>query len=101
MAKKLRYLVLLSKYMVDPKESLWKKILFFLPAVYFLVPFDLLPDIIFPFGYLEDFGLLIIGWQWTVKELEKYWQRLQSEKPQNQQKKGKVIDLKKDDYTTK
>ncbi len=90
---KFRNLTLLIRYLNDPKISWWSKLLFAVPLIYFVSPIDVFPDIIFPFGYLEDIGVLIFGWQMIKKELEKY--RLGSKV---NLKKDNVINLNKDDY---
>lgn len=97
MAGKIGKLRLLYRYLSDPNISGWMKVLFLLPVIYFISPIDLFPDIIFPFGYIEDIGFLIFGWQMIQRELEKY-QLAKSESPR--QKKGNddnVVNLRKDD----
>ncbi|MCK4257514.1 MAG: DUF1232 domain-containing protein [Halanaerobiales bacterium] len=88
---KLRNISLLFRYLNDQKISVWSKLLFSLPLLYFISPIDLFPDIFFPFGYLEDIGVLIFGWQMIKKELEKY--RMGSAP-----KKDNVVNLNRDDY---
>lgn len=95
MARSFKNFMLLYRYLKDTNNSGLTKILFLLPLVYFISPFDLFPDIIFPFGYLEDIGLLIFSWQMIKRELEKY--RLSSN-PQNNVKRNNVVNLNKDDY---
>lgn len=73
-----------------------------LPAVYFIMPIDILPDILFPFGYLDDAGVLIFAWQAIMNELDKY-KALREAKadPKRTQEHEKVVHLHKDDYKVK
>ncbi|AZR72922.1 hypothetical protein BBF96_05660 [Anoxybacter fermentans] len=96
MAGVIRNFSWLVRYLADQNVSGWKKLLFFLPLIYFLSPIDLFPDIIFPFGYLEDVGVLLFGWQMIKNELEKYKQSMFDKKD-----KDNVVNLNKDDYKVK
>lgn len=92
----LQKFILLRRYFKDAKISGWSKFLFFLPIIYFISPIDIFPDVIFPFGYIEDIGVLFFGWQLIKRELEKYRQKVNPQK----EAKGKVVELRKEDYTT-
>lgn len=101
MLRKINNFRLLMNYLRDPDNSTFKKIIFFLPLLYFLSPVDLLPDVLFPFGYIEDIGFLIFGWQAIKQELDKY-SRGKSTRNNKEQRgkrdKDNVIPLHKDDY---
>lgn len=102
MFKKIRNLRLLFKYLNDPEMPVWGKIFFFLPLLYFIMPIDVLPDILFPFGYIEDVGILFVGLQMVIKELEKYRLRLEARKNEAKtKKKDNVVHLNPDDYRVK
>lgn len=81
----------------------WSKFLFFVPLLYFISPVDVFPDIIFPFGYIEDVGVMLVGWQMIVKELDKYRRRKEEQKTHKQEKKTKeqTIHLNKERYKVK
>lgn len=98
MAKTLQKLILLRRYLKDANISGWSKFLFFLPLIYFISPIDLFPDVIFPFGFIEDVGVLFFGWQLIQKELAKYSRKVNPQKKAEQDK-GKVVEMKRDDYT--
>ena len=93
MTTTLQKLGLLRRYFKDADISGWSKFLFFLPLIYFISPIDIFPDVIFPFGFIEDVGVLFFGWQLIKKELAKYSQKI------NPQKKAKIVNLEKDSYT--
>ena len=95
MARSFKNFMLFYRYLKDRNTSGLTKLLFLLPLVYFISPFDLFPDIIFPFGYLEDVGLLIFSWQMIKRELEKY--RLGSN-PKKNVNRDNVVNLNRDEY---
>lgn len=97
MAGKIRNFGRLVKYFTDGEVSTWKKALMLIPVIYFITPFDLFPDVIFPIGYLEDAGLLVFAWQMVKNELDKYVNDNKSEK--NKKKNNdNVVNLNRDDY---
>lgn len=100
MFKTIRYLRLFYLYMKDPEVSIWKKLLMVLPAIYFIMPIDILPDILFPFGYLDDAGVLIFAWQAITNELDKFKVAHEAKRanPKRPQDPEKVVDLNEDDY---
>jgi uncharacterized membrane protein YkvA (DUF1232 family) len=59
--------------MMDPKVSKWKKLLVVFGIVYVLIPIDIIPIAIFPFGFLDD----LVLWIWILfylrDTLDKYW----------------------------
>jgi uncharacterized membrane protein YkvA (DUF1232 family) len=62
----------------------WKAILLITGAVlYFVMPFDLIPDLIPGLGFTDDFGILIAVYQALNDEVEKFllWERSQTVKP--------------------
>ena len=99
MFKTIRNLRLFTGYLKDPEVSIWKKILMFLPLAYFILPFDVFPDILFPFGYLDDAGLVVFAWQMIMGELEKYQATKAPKSPKGD--KAKVVHLNRDDYKVK
>jgi uncharacterized membrane protein YkvA (DUF1232 family) len=101
MLKKLNNFRLLIRYLKDPTVPRWGKFLFFVPVLYFISPIDIFPDVFFPIGYLEDFGVLLVGWQMIVRELEKYRLRKEVANAEKKAKKDNVVHLNPDDYRVK
>ena len=57
----------------DKTVPLRKKALVIFGLVYLFLPVDLIPPILFPFGFIDDLVLWIYI-LWTLKdELDKYW----------------------------
>lgn len=54
-------LVLAWRLIRDPRVPGWVKILPFVPLVYLVVPFDLIPDFILVLGQVDDISLLFAG----------------------------------------
>lgn len=63
----------ISSMMADKTVSKSKKLLVILGIVYLFLPVDLIPPVLFPFGFLDDLVLWI--WiLWTLKDtLDNYW----------------------------
>lgn len=101
MLKKLNNIRLLWKYFKDPTVPGWAKFLFFLPVLYFISPIDIFPDIFFPFGYIEDFGVVLVGWQMIVRELEKYRLSREAANAEKKAAKDNVVHLNRDGYKVK
>ena len=70
--RKLRYLKYIFKYLGDPGVPFYKKIWIYLVLLYFISPFDLIPDPILGLGWLDDAAVLILAAMKLVKVLEKY-----------------------------
>ena len=98
MAGKIRNFAKLVKYFSDGEVASWKKFLMLLPVIYFVTPFDLFPDVIFPIGYLEDAGLLVFAWQMVKNELDKYVHQDKVNSKKKKKSKDNVINLNRDDY---
>lgn len=63
----------ISSMMADKTVPKRKKVLVILGIVYLFLPVDLIPPVLFPFGFLDDLVLWI--WiLWTLKDtLDNYW----------------------------
>jgi len=63
----------ISSMMADKTVAKSKKLLVILGIVYLFLPVDLIPPVLFPFGFLDDLVLWI--WiLWTLKDtLDNYW----------------------------
>lgn len=49
------------KLMWDRRVPIWVKAIGLLPFIYIISPIDLLPDVIFGLGQLDDIGVLLAG----------------------------------------
>lgn len=63
----------ISSMMADKTVPKHKKLLVVLGIIYLFLPVDLIPPILFPFGFLDDLVLWV--WIiWTLKDtLDTYW----------------------------
>ena len=69
----LKRLGAIGSMMKDKKVKLRKKLLVVLGALYILMPFDLIPIVIFPVAWMDDlFVFCIILW-YLKDELDRYW----------------------------
>lgn len=80
----------ISAMMKDKNVSFWKKALIVFGVIYLLSPVDLIPAVIFPFGFMDD----IILWAWILIKLKDtldgYWMP-EKEGNYSQKYKGKDI----------
>ena len=80
----LKRIAAISSLLKDKTVPLRKKLLVIFGIVYLFLPVDLIPPILFPFGFIDDL-ILWIYILWTLKdELDKYWM---GEKPEDLSKK--------------
>ena len=62
------------RFMLKDKEvHLWKKALVVAGLIYLVLPFDLIPPVLFPIAWMDD----LVLWIWILwvlrKTLDKYW----------------------------
>ncbi|MGE5582590.1 MAG: YkvA family protein [Bacillota bacterium] len=62
------------KYLCDPAVPFYKKIWIYLVLLYFFSPFDLIPDPLLGFGWLDDIVILILVLYKLTGILERYSQ---------------------------
>jgi uncharacterized membrane protein YkvA (DUF1232 family) len=58
----------------------WKSLLLITASIiYFVNPFDLIPDVLFGIGFTDDFAILLMVYNSVQQELEKFmtWERSQ------------------------
>ena len=80
----MRRIAAIGSLLKDKTVPFRKKALVIFGIVYLFLPVDLIPPILFPFGFLDDL-ILWIYILWTLKdELDKYWM---GEKPVDLSKK--------------
>ncbi len=68
-----RDLIALYKFMKDPTVSFLKKVIVVFALLYFIIPFDSIPDISPIVGFLDDIGVVVIVARYLSKELEPYY----------------------------
>lgn len=95
MAKSLKTVVNIIRFMKDSDVKLSKKALFLIPAAYLILPFDLVGDF-FPFlGQLDDLAVFILMWPVLRNLLLKY----NNGDPDLEKKKKDPDAIDIDDYT--
>ncbi len=60
-------LVLSWRLMFDRRVSGTAKLIPMAMLAYILSPIDLLPDVLLPFGVVDDIGVLLLGLQWFIR----------------------------------
>lgn len=69
----LKRLKAIKYFLKDKTVPKRKKALIIFGLVYLILPIDVIPPILFPFGFIDD-AVLWIYILWTLKdELDKYW----------------------------
>jgi uncharacterized membrane protein YkvA (DUF1232 family) len=82
-------------FLKDKNVSFSKKALFFIPVLYFLLPFDLVGDFFPLAGQLDDIAVLIIMWPMLKRLLANY----SAGDSMNYKKDDKnAVDIEKEDY---
>jgi len=57
-----------AQLLADPRTSKWPRLAVLLALVYLLIPFDALPEWVFPIvGYFDDMVLLWLSLRWLLK----------------------------------
>lgn len=74
-------LKLMIDYFRHPKTSLAKKLMVGAGFLYFILPTDIIPDLIPLFGYLDDATLAMVIWHLFSKELDQF--EKQNRKPKD------------------
>ncbi|HML22050.1 MAG TPA: YkvA family protein [Aggregatilinea sp.] len=58
--------ILSGRLLLDRRVSAGAKLIPLLAALYILSPIDLLPDVLLPFGIVDDLGVLVFGLQMFI-----------------------------------
>ena len=66
-------IIALSRFMTDPKVHWGKKALAVGALLYFIIPFDSIPDFAPFVGYLDDIGVITAVVAYLGKHLKKYY----------------------------
>ncbi|NLM97762.1 MAG: DUF1232 domain-containing protein [Halanaerobiaceae bacterium] len=85
------------RYLFAKDVNIGEKLLFLLPAIYLLFPFDIIPDLI-PFsGHLDDIAVLLFMWPLVKSLLNRYYNGTGYDGG-NKKKEKDTIDIGQDDY---
>ncbi len=98
MSKSLFSIIRIIKFMRDKEVDFSKKLLFLVPIIYLLFPFDLIGDFFPIAGQLDDVAVFILMWPILKSLLSKY---SSGTGPKNNKKDKDAIDIDKDDYDVK
>jgi len=60
------------RYFRDPQVDLWRKLMGLWAVLYVASPFDLVPDVIPVFGWLDDIGVLTLVAGFFVREIHRH-----------------------------
>jgi len=68
-----KHIFALYRYMKDPFVKWYKKTVVVAGLLYFIFPFDTIPDVVPIVGYLDDFGVILAVVKFIGSELNKYY----------------------------
>lgn len=97
MSKSLFSIIRIIHFMRDKEVDFSKKLLFLVPIIYLLFPFDLIGDFFPIAGQLDDVAVFILMWPILKSLLSKYSSRATPKKNKDKD----AIDIDKDDYDVK
>ncbi len=97
MAKNLFNIIRIIHFMRDKEVDFSKKLLFLVPVIYLLFPFDLIGDFFPIAGQLDDVAVFILMWPILKSLLSKYG----SGTGPKRKKDKDAIDMDKEDYDIK
>jgi len=98
MKRSLSGLINIIRFLKDSDVKISKKLLFMVPLVYLIFPFDLVGDFFPIMGQLDDLAVFVLMWPFLKGVLNKY----NEGNPEiNKEKKADpdAVDLNKNDYT--
>ncbi len=68
-----KHMLALFRYMTDGAIPWYKKSVVVAALVYFIMPFDAIPDMLPLIGYLDDFGVIAATLAFLGKEIKPYY----------------------------
>ena len=60
------------RYVRDPRVPLWRRLAGLFAVTYFIMPVDVLPDVLPILGWLDDVGVLSAAAFFMVREVQRY-----------------------------
>lgn len=97
MAKSFFNLLRIIRFLRDKEVAFNKKLLFLVPVIYLLFPFDLIGDFFPLAGQLDDVAVFVLMWPILKSLISKYDPGLNN----NKKKHDDAIDIDQDDYDVK
>lgn len=98
--KSLWGLIKIIRFLKDKEVNLSKKLLFFVPVLYLLLPFDLIGDFFPLAGQLDDVAVFIVMWPILKKLLSNYTGG-NNENNKTIKNDKNTVNIDKDDYEVK
>ncbi|MGM0602673.1 MAG: YkvA family protein [Bacillota bacterium] len=86
------------KFMKDSDVKLSKKMLFLVPIIYLIFPFDLIGDFFPLAGQLDDIAVFVVMWPILKNLLSKY-DKGERDLNKSKKKDPDAIDMSREDYT--
>jgi len=97
--KSLFSLLKIIRYLMANDVEFSKKLLFFVPILYLLLPFDLIGDFFPLAGQLDDVAVFVLMWPILKSLLSNYFDNGYNDSPGQSKKKYKdAIDIDEEDY---
>ncbi len=100
MGKSLSSLIKIIRYFRDNEVKLSNKLLFLVPVIYLLFPFDLIGDFFPLAGQLDDAAVFIVMWP-ILKKLLTNYNPVSNSRSSQHKKDRNTIDIDEDDYEFK
>ena len=91
-------LIKIFRYLRDNNVKLSKKLLFFIPIIYLILPFDLIGDFFPVAGQLDDIAVFIVMWPILKKLLSDYESGNYTRKNIDKKQYKDAVDIDKNDY---
>ncbi len=94
-------LIKLIRFLKDSDVKITKKMIFLVPVLYLLFPFDLIGDFFPLAGQLDDIAVFVIMWPILKNMLAKYIDHDDNQQPHKIKKDKNTINIDRNDYDVK
>jgi len=84
------------KLLKDKNVALYKKMLFVIPIIYLIIPYDFIGDFFPVLGQIDDVAVFILMWPLLKRLLDRH--SMKNQKQKEDIDKSDSINLNKDDY---
>ncbi len=101
MSKSLLSLWKIIRFLKDDDVQFGKKMLFFIPILYLIFPFDLIGDFFPLAGQLDDVAVFVIMWPILKNLLSAYQDNGYTSQKQGKKREKDAIDIDEKDYEVK